>query len=221
MIPHELRSPLARLTVALELARESSQDEIGEHHDRIAKEAQRLGQLIGEVLTLSRLEGAARHDWQTHPFDLSELVAEVARDAHFEAQAHGRRVEVRAAEQISLTGIAELLRRAVENVVRNALYFAPNETEVEVHLERAEEGGRSWAKIRVQDHGPGVPESALEAIFQPFFRVSESRTRRSGGSGLGLAITERAVRLHGGSVKATNRVSGGLIVSIALPLSEA
>jgi two-component system OmpR family sensor kinase len=218
-VSHELRSPLARLTVALELARQSTGDEIGEHHDRIAKEADRLGQLIGEVLTLSRLEGAARHDWHASPLDLSELVLEVARDADFEAKAHGRRVEVSAGEAITLNGIAELLRRAVENVVRNALYFAPHETEVEVCLECAEEGGRSWAKIRVQDRGPGVPEAALEAIFQPFFRVSESRTRRSGGSGLGLAITERAVRLHGGSVRAANAATGGLIVSIALPLS--
>jgi two-component system OmpR family sensor kinase len=218
-VSHELRSPLARLSVALELARDASEPERAELHDRIAKEAARLEQLIGEVLTLTRLEGGAPEARHAHALNLLELVQEVARDANFEAKPNQRRVEVLAAEPITLVGFAEVLRPAVENVVRNAVAFTPSGTEVEVRLERSVEGGRGWAKICVRDRGPGVPEAALEAIFRPFFRVSASRNRKSGGTGVGLAITERAVRLHGGTVKAANAAGGGLIVSIGLPLA--
>jgi len=218
-VSHELRSPLARLSVALELARDAPERERAEVHDRIAKEAARLEQLIGEVLTLTRLEAGAPEARHAHALNLLELVQEVARDANFEARPNQRRVEVLAQGPITLVGFAEVLRPAVENVVRNAVAFAPSGTEVEVRLERSLEGGRGWAKICVRDRGPGVPEAALEAIFRPFFRVSASRNRKSGGTGVGLAITERAVRLHGGTVKAANATGGGLIVSIGLPLA--
>jgi two-component system sensor histidine kinase CpxA len=220
-VSHELRSPLARLTVALELARQSSaQAELAEHHDRIAKEADRLGQLIGEVLTLTRLEGEAQKDRQAVPLDLSELIEEIVRDADFEAKPNQRRVQVEADRPVTILGFAEILRGAVENVVRNAVRFAPEDSDVQVQLTRTTEGGRRWAKICVRDRGPGVPDAALEAIFQPFFRVSESRNRRSGGSGVGLAITARAVHLHGGTVTASNAAGGGLLVAIALPLQH-
>jgi signal transduction histidine kinase len=221
-VSHELRSPLARLTVALELARQSStQLELAEHHDRIAKEAERLGQLIGEVLTLTRLEGEAQRDRQAIPLDLSELIGDIVRDADFEAKPHQRRVQVEVEDRVTILGFAEILRGAVENVVRNAVRFAPADSDVHVRVTRTTEGGQRWAQILVRDRGPGVPEAALEAIFQPFFRVSESRNRRSGGSGVGLAITARAVHLHGGTVKASNADGGGLLVSIALPLQQA
>ena len=218
-VSHELRSPLARLTIALELARQDAGGDVSEHHDRIAREADLLGQLIGEILTLTRLEGETKAQRQADALDLAELVREVAEDADFEARPSQRRVEVVSAGQLELLGYAEILRRAVENVVRNAVRFAPSESAVEVRLERALIEGRPMARLHVRDRGPGVPESYLKEIFQPFFRVSESRDRRSGGSGVGLAITERAVRLHGGSVSAKNADGGGLIVSIALPLA--
>jgi two-component system sensor histidine kinase CpxA len=218
-VSHELRSPLARLGVALELAREATGEDLAEHHDRIAREAARLDHLIAEVLTLARLEAKAPLARGAHAVDLSELVQEVVRDANFEARPKGRRVEVLLEKGVTLLGFAEVLRPAVENVVRNAVQFAPSDSEVEVRLERATHGGRDWATIRVRDRGPGVPESALEAIFQPFFRVSECRERKSGGSGVGLAITDRAVRLHGGSVRAANAAGGGLLVSIGLPIA--
>jgi two-component system, OmpR family, sensor kinase len=220
-VSHELRSPLARLSVALELARDATEPERAELHDRIAKEAARLERLIAEMLTLTRLEAGAPEARHAHALNLLELVQEVARDANFEARPNQRRVEVHASEPITLVGFAEVLRPAVENVVRNAVAFTPSgtEVEVEVRLERSLEGGRDWAKICVRDRGPGVPEAALEAIFLPFFRVSASRNRKSGGTGVGLAITERAVRLHGGTVKAANAADGGLIVSIGLPLA--
>jgi two-component system, OmpR family, sensor kinase len=219
-VSHELRSPLARLTVALELARQESGTGASDFHDRIAREADLLGQLIGEILTLTRLEGEAKAQRQADALDLSELVREVAEDADFEARPSRRRVEVVGGDTITLLGYAEILRRAVENVVRNAVRFAPSESAVEVRLERALIEGRPVAQLHVRDRGPGVPEGYLKEIFQPFFRVSESRDRRSGGSGVGLAITERAVRLHGGSVTARNADGGGLIVSIALPIAR-
>jgi two-component system sensor histidine kinase CpxA len=219
-VSHELRSPLARLTIALELARQDAGDNRAEYHDRIAREADLLGQLIGEILTLTRLEGEVSFAREADALNLSELVREVAEDADFEARPSRRRVEVVSGDAITLLGYTELLRRAVENVVRNAVRFAPSESAVEVRLERALVEGRPVARLDVRDRGPGVPESYLKDIFQPFFRVSESRDRRSGGSGVGLAITERAVRLHGGSVMAKNADGGGLIVSIALPLAR-
>ena len=203
-VSHELRSPLARLTVALELARQERGGELGEYHDRIAREADLLGQLIGEILAL----------------DLSALVREVAEDAEFEARFGKRRVVLDSRAGIELLGYSDILRRAVENVVRNALRFAPADSAVEVRLERESIEGRPMARLEVRDRGPGVPENFLKEIFQPFFRVSQARDRRSGGSGVGLAITERAVRLHGGSVMARNAEDGGLIVSIALPLAS-
>jgi signal transduction histidine kinase len=218
-VSHELRSPLARLTIALELARQDAGKDASEYHDRIAREADLLGRLIGEILTLTRLEGETDAQRQAGPLDLSALVREVAEDADFEARPSRRRVEVTSAGTLQLLGYAEVLRRAVENVVRNAVRFAPSESCVEVRLERAVLEGRAFAQVHVRDRGPGVPEGSLREIFQPFFRVSESRDRRSGGTGVGLAITERAVRLHGGSVMARNADDGGLIVSIALPLA--
>jgi two-component system sensor histidine kinase CpxA len=219
-VSHELRSPLARLTVALELARQERGGELGEYHDRIAREADLLGQLIGEILTLTRLEGEAKAQRQADALDLSALVREVAEDAEFEARFGKRRVVLDSRAGIELLGYSDILRRAVENVVRNALRFAPADSAVEVRLERESIEGRPMARLEVRDRGPGVPENFLKEIFQPFFRVSQARDRRSGGSGVGLAITERAVRLHGGSVMARNAEDGGLIVSIALPLAS-
>ena len=146
---------------------------------------------------------------------------EVADDAEFEARFGQRRVVLDSHAGIQLRGHSDILRRAVENVVRNALRFAPAESAVEVRLGTESVGDETVARLEVRDRGPGVPEGSLQEIFQPFFRVSQARDRRSGGSGVGLAITERAVRLHGGTVMARNAEGGGLIVSIALPLGGA
>lgn len=220
-VSHELRSPLARLTVALELARQEGGGSLDEYHDRIAREVELLGQLIGEILTLTRLEGEAKAQRRADELDLSELVREVADDAEFEARFGDRRVVLDGDARIVLRGHSDILRRAVENVVRNALRFAPAESAVEIRLGRDSVDGQPVARLEVRDRGPGVPEGSLQEIFQPFFRVSQARDRRSGGSGVGLAITERAVRLHGGTVRARNADGGGLIVSITLPIGGA
>ena len=137
---------------------------------------------------------------------------------HFEAQAQGRSVEVVECEECRMKGTASLLRSAVENVVRNAVRYTPEATAVSISL-RCEHDGGGQAVVAVRDEGAGVSEDALADIFRPFFRVDNSRTRETGGTGLGLAITERAVRLHGGSVTASNIRGGGFVVELRFPLN--
>jgi two-component system sensor histidine kinase CpxA len=213
-ISHELRSPLARLGVALELARQRAGAEAAGALDRIECEAGRLNDLIDQLLTLSRLESGTQSPPQ-QMVDLTKLVQQVVCDADFEARSRNCGVRLRSNESCLTTGSEELLRRAVENVVRNAVRYTSEMTEVEISLQRA---AASQAIITVRDHGTGVPESVLADLFQPFYRVADARDRQTGGIGLGLAITDRAVRLHGGTVKASNAPDGGLIVEIRLPL---
>jgi signal transduction histidine kinase len=223
-ISHELRSPLARLNVALELARQRSGAEAASALERIQREAEILNEMIGQLLALTRLESGADEIVKTE-FDLAALVREVAGDADFEARSRDRSVKFEVHESCRVRGNEQLLRRAVENVVRNAVQYTAVGTEVEVKLECDAEtaevpGDQSVATISVRDHGAGVPESALAKIFRPFYRVDDARDREAGGVGLGLAIAERAVRLHGGSVAATNAPDGGLIVSLRLPITQ-
>ncbi len=212
-VSHELRSPLARLQVALGIARQRAAPEMVPLLDRMERESERLGELIALVLSMARLE-QAHEIAQPAEVRLDELVRSLASDASFEAEASDRAVRVVKDEPASVRGDAELLRQAAENVVRNAVRFAPPGTDVEIELERV---NGSAVELRVRDHGPGVPEAALGEIFRPFTRVDEARDRVSGGAGIGLAITERAVRLHEGSVAAANAEGGGLVVTIRLP----
>jgi signal transduction histidine kinase len=214
-ISHELRSPLARLNVALGLARREAPASSAAAFDRIEQESDRLNQMISELLTLTLLEGGGKSLEKTS-IDLAELTVEVVHDADFEAAGSGRSVQLIAASVPSLSGNYELLRRAVENVVRNAIRYTAPGTAVEVHLEQ---NAIDEVCLRVRDHGPGVPEEALVAIFKPFFRVAEARDRQSGGTGIGLAITAGTIKHHGGTVTARNISEGGLEVVIRLPLS--
>jgi signal transduction histidine kinase len=215
-ISHELRSPLARLNVALGLARQRAGADAAPQLDRIEREAERLNELIGRLLTLARLEGAAAPPEQ-EPISLSELLREVAEDAGFEAESRHCSVQVNAAEDCTTVGSPDLLRSAVENVVRNAVRYTAVGTQVEIDLACVGGDGNQWAAIRVRDHGPGLPESELGNVFRPFYRVTHARERETGGTGLGLAITERAVRLHGGTIQAANAPGGGLLVEMRLP----
>jgi signal transduction histidine kinase len=217
-ISHELRSPLARLSVALGIARRSADRDPRAALDRIELECERLNELIGSLLHLSRLE-AGTEMMDSEPFELDGLVREVAQDADFEARSRNRRVEVISADPCTATGKRELLRSAVENVVRNALRYTADGTSVEVSLRHEKRASGSEAVICVRDHGKGVPQESLADIFTPFYRVGDSRERSSGGSGLGLSIADRAVRLHGGQLKAANSPTGGLLVEARLPLS--
>jgi two-component system, OmpR family, sensor histidine kinase CpxA len=222
-ISHELRSPLARLNVALGLARQRSGPESAAMLERIELEASRLNELIGRLLTLARLEDGEQHVPST-PVLLDEVVLTVAEDAEFEAQA--RHCHVRSeipTGSWEVRGDASLLHSAIENVVRNAIRYTREGTTVEIHLEKTVGAGaqEQEAVVRVTDCGSGVPADALEKLFQPFYRLDDARGRQTGGVGLGLAITERAVRFHGGRVSATNRAEGGLMVEIRLPLMPA
>jgi two-component system, OmpR family, sensor histidine kinase CpxA len=220
-ISHELRSPLARLNVALGLARQRSGPESAAMLERIELEASRLNELIGRLLTLARLEDGEQRVPST-PVLLDEVVLNVAEDAEFEAQA--RHCHVRSeipAGVWAARGDASLLHSAIENVVRNAIRYTREGTTVEIRLEKTQSASSPEAVVRVTDCGSGVPADALEKLFQPFYRLDDARGRQTGGVGLGLAITERAVRFHGGRVAAANRAEGGLMVEIHLPLMPA
>jgi two-component system sensor histidine kinase CpxA len=217
-VSHELRSPLTRLRVALELARENSRDGMQVHLDRIERESVHLNTLVSELLSLSFMESVKA---VPHPmvFSLSDMLTRLVQDATFEAQSKDRSLSSVILPQCYIRGDETLLRRAVENVLRNAIYYSQKTGEIRLLLttERREEG--NVALIEVLDDGPGIPENQLESIFLPFYRVDQSRSLYTGGFGIGLSIAARALHLHSGSITAKNRPEGGLSVTICLPLT--
>lgn len=210
-LSHELRSPLARMRVALSLARRGS--DVMRQFDRMELEAERLDVIIGQMLQLSHLR-EMKPNLVRRPIDLTALLTEVVEDARLEADAANRDVAWTPASGVQVDGDYDLMRSAIENVLRNAVRFTADGTAVEVTTRR--DDGR--VRILIEDRGPGVPPGELQKIFEPFHRVAESRDRDSGGTGLGLAITARIVQLHGGAVRARNRDGGGLSVEIELPI---
>ena len=208
-VSHELRSPLARLIVALSLLKQGQGEEALEYQSRIGIEAERLDKLIGQLLTLTRIDSGVDANLR-ETFDLTNLVQEVVADGDFEARAQNRSVRFLATESCSITGVAELIRSAVENVIRNAVRHTAAGTAVEVTIERQSRA----ILLRVRDHGPGVPDAMLTDIFLPFHSVNN----HSGGAGLGLAIADRVVRMHNGTIQAYNAREGGLVIDMQLPL---
>jgi two-component system OmpR family sensor kinase len=198
-VSHELRSPLARLEAAIGLARQDPA-RLEASLERIERAATRLDALVGEVLTLARLESAERTP-AFQPVDLAELVASIGEDARFEAEAGGKRVRLELPETLLLKGNPELLHRAVENVVRNAVKYTAQGSEVLVRLEQK----AGVATLQVTDRGPGIPEAELGRIFEPFYRLGNDGEK---GFGLGLAIAQLAVQAHGGTIRAANTGSG-------------
>lgn len=213
-ISHELRSPLARMNVALEIARKKSNPETQPVLERIETESQRLNEMISKLLTLSKLESGS-DEFERSTIDLSNLIEEIVEDADYEAAAKGKSVTLAAKTKCNVSGNETLLRSAIENVVRNGLRYTKEGTAVEVALKN----GGSRATISISDHGGGVPAEEISKLFRPFYRVGEARDRVSGGTGLGLAIAEQAVRAHKGEIKAEN-VNGGLRVEISLDTIE-
>jgi len=215
-ISHELRSPLARMNVAMAIGRQRSGPKLQGSWDRIQKESDRLNEMISQLLTLTRLESetnvAARAT-----LELSMFLQEIIADADFEARSMERSVILASSEPQLVNANAALLRSAVENVVRNAIRYTERGTQIEVSLLADVDKGKNTAIIQVADHGPGVPEPDLGNIFRPFYRVADARERDTGGVGLGLAITEHAMRLQGGTVCARNSSPHGLIVELRLP----
>jgi two-component system, OmpR family, sensor histidine kinase CpxA len=219
-VSHELRSPLARLSVALGLARQRSTPEIEGQLDRIELEADRLNQLIQRLLTIARLESGA-DGIRKSSLSLRELVENVAHDAEYESAGRHIRVDADGDDEFLVDADPDLLRSAVENVVRNATRYTAAGTTVEAKLERQHSSNGEEMVIRVGDSGPGVPDASLAKIFEPFYRLDDARNRQTGGAGLGLSIADRAIRLHGGQISASNRKEGGLEVEIRIPTSAA
>ncbi|HEX8289693.1 MAG TPA: ATP-binding protein [Pyrinomonadaceae bacterium] len=213
-VSHELRSPLARLNVALELAKQKGNAESQNLLDRIEREARQLNEMIAQILQLSRLESQSE-TIEREQINLRKLIERIVADANFEAESQNKKVVIAENADCEIYGNENLLRSAVENVLRNALRYT-NDI-VEVFLSK----NKSEIVVKIKDYGKGVAEEELANLFTPFYRVSEARERKSGGAGLGLAIAEQAVTSHKGKITAKNAESGGLIVEIKLPYSAA
>lgn len=210
-VSHELRSPLARLQAAIGLAHQQP-DKIAASLERIERESVRMDKLVGELLTLSRLEAAPALPAQDE-ISIMDLVEEIVGDASFEAEQSGRSIAVSGMAIVNVRGAPDLLWRAIENVVRNAIKHSPPNGTVGIVLS----ADAQYVRIAVLDRGPGVAPADLAAIFAPFFR-SDPTSNNVDGHGLGLAIAQRVVLAHGGTIGAENREGGGLQVTIALPV---
>ena len=213
-ISHELRSPLARIRVAVELAKQKNGDM--PEFERLDHEAERLDALIGQILSYTKLHTSP--DTDPAPIEFAELVHEVVENVNYECKADGiDGVSVVAqidASPVTL-GHADAMTSAIENIVRNAVHHSPPDSEVKIYLSQDKE----HVLIDVRDSGPGVDEGDLQRLFEPFFRTRESAESKDvRGTGLGLAIAERAVAVNGGTISARNHPDGGLLVRILLPL---
>jgi len=216
-VSHELRSPLARLSVALEIARKKGVGDIGSEIDRITLESERLGTLINDVLGLLRESSDTTPRFDAD-LDLSALLSDLVEVVNYEVPEGKPGISWQPAAPCEFHGDRELLWRAMENLLRNALRHTDPDRGVQMDLVVGKR--KSQVRLEVRDFGSGVPEGELEKIFEPFYRVQESRDRGSGGHGLGLSIAANAVQIHGGSIQASNAQDGGLIVSISLPLTR-
>jgi two-component system, OmpR family, sensor histidine kinase CpxA len=218
-ISHELRSPLARLNVALDLGRQRKGTDPA--FDHMEQDLECLNDMIERLLTVARLD-ASTTAVPMQQIDLTELVSQVVRSADFELQKRDGAVRLSSQGQYFVQGNPELLHSAIENVVRNAVRYTgtgnqASDNSVEVQLDTTAPSGAAFVRILVRDYGPGVLESEVLNIFQPFYRVADDRNRQTGGTGLGLAVAERVVRIHGGTIQARNAAPHGLEVAILLP----
>jgi two-component system sensor histidine kinase CpxA len=215
-LSHELRSPLTRLGVTLGLARSAPNADKRKHLDRIETEAARLNHLIGQILSLSQLDLIRELD-DRNLFSLSELVEDLLPDLQYEAAQSSCEITTELCKRCYVLGDAELLRAALENVLRNAIKYAAEGGLIHVRTSTEERCGESVSMAVVNDNGPGIPEDELKSVVEPFRRADRVRHRQHEGSGLGLAIADRAARLHRGTLGVRNKPDGGLIVEICLP----
>lgn len=215
-VSHELRSPLARLIVALELAREDAFPDMIAHLDRIEREAEKLNQLIAQLLTLSSMEAVEKTS-NFQPVSLRELIRSMIPDAEYEAQQRQSNIAFLADGECVIAGNRVLLYRAIENVVRNAIRYTEPGTKVDINLSVPDAPSAHDVVLEVNDRGPGIPEAEIKDVFRPFYRIDRARSLETGGFGVGLAIAERTVKLHGGELGASNRAGGGLTVRMTFP----
>jgi two-component system sensor histidine kinase CpxA len=209
-VSHELRSPLARMNVALEIAKQKTNGDLAPMLERIETESGRLNEMISRLLTLARLETGTR-DFKSEEIDLAEMIEQIVDDAEFEARAKNKTVKIVRMDRCSVEGNESLLQSAVENVLRNAVKYTDESTAVEVSVTAT----ATDVTIAVRDHGEGVPDEELTNLFRAFYRVGEARERKTGGIGLGLAIAQQAVAAHNGTITAQN-TGNGLLVEIVL-----
>lgn len=216
-VSHELRSPLARLQVALGLAEQRDDGRSAMELNRIEQELGVLDELVTQLLSVARLE-AADESSENALVDLNELLQSICRDASFEGSEEDKHVEFKQTGQATILADRSLLKSAFENIVRNALRHSPSGSTVSVSSEYAV--GEREARVKVLDAGPGVPTEMLEELFKPFVRVESARDRDSGGFGVGLAIASSAIGRYEGTIEAQNHASGGLEVTVTLPVSK-
>jgi two-component system sensor histidine kinase CpxA len=216
-ISHELRSPLARLNVALDLGRERKGSDSA--FDHMEQDIDCMSEMIGRMLTVAKLDASSTEVQMTR-VDLGDLASRVVRSAEFELRERDNAVRFTMREECFVHGNAELLQSAIENVIRNAVRYTSSDASVEVQLQHVEKDDGSFILLSVRDFGTGVPEAELSNIFRPFYRVANDRDRQSGGAGLGLAIADRVIRVHGGTIHAQNASPHGLRVDILLPAAQ-
>ena len=216
-VSHEVRSPLARLNVALDLARERKGEDSAFEH--MQQDLDRLDESMERMLTIARLDTSTAPS-STSLLSITDLVSHIVADAQFELAGQDRSIEFNAGDNCSVRGNSQLLHSAIENVIRNAIRYTPPRSVVRVEIRKTYEKGLAHALLTVRDHGPGVPETELANIFRPFYRIADARDRDSGGTGLGLSIAERVIHLHAGHISAANAEGGGLCVNILLPLAN-
>jgi two-component system OmpR family sensor kinase len=212
-VSHELRSPLARLQAAIGLAHQQP-EKVAASLERIEREGVRMDKLVGELLTLSRLEASAALP-RREDIALMDMIGEIAGDARFEAAQSGHDIKVSGLALVNVRGAPDLLWRAFENVVRNAIKHSPGSEAIEIEVT----GTVQQVTVAVQDRGPGVDAADLENIFLPFYR-SNAMSNDVNGHGLGLAIARRVIEAHAGTIEASNREGGGLRVAITLPVAN-
>jgi len=218
-VSHELRSPLTRIRVGLGLVRREPTDlAMRKHLDRIESEVKRLDDLIGQILSLMYLE--AIQDMRGRmDISLSELVSDLLPDIEYEAEQTGCVITASIKPGCMVKGDGELLRSAVENILRNAIRYVPSTGLIHVETELVERGSNSKSIIRISDNGPGIPEPELVSVLRPFYRSKQAMHLQQDGFGIGLAIAQRAAGAHGGSINLRNRPEGGLSVEMSFPLT--
>ncbi len=215
-ISHELRTPLARLQIALGLARQRTNGMAEAELDRIEREAERLNDMIGQILSVVRLEAATQVE-NKEETDVVDLLNAITNNAQFENSSTQKTASIQIANAIpKIQANSQLIYSALENVIRNAFRYTPHNTNIDIQVKYS--SSDKVIHITVRDQGSGVPEDKLNQIFEPFFRVAHARERDTGGYGLGLAIVKRAVELHGGKVSAENAADGGLKIHVTLPI---
>ncbi|CAG0953226.1 two-component system, OmpR family, sensor histidine kinase CpxA [Methylophilaceae bacterium] len=211
-VSHELRSPVARMRLAIGLAQQQP-EKLSSALTRIERETERLDELLGQMLTLSRLEAGISGE-ANEELNLNDLLAEIVQDVNFEAQAVGSTISLKSDSEILINGHYELLRRAFENIIRNALKYNKAGETVEVSIQQQDS---HQILVEVRDHGPGLPENELDKVFQPFYRLGSTENTKNTGYGLGLAIARRAIEKHHGSISLSNCNNGGLCAHILFP----